>query len=55
MAFFPPPADVSKLLLAWMEWEKGEATPGRALANMKTGGMKELLQSLVDASLEADA
>ena len=42
---FPPP-DPAKLLQAWMEWERGEATPGRAMANLKTGGLRQLLESL---------
>ena len=42
-----PGPDASKLLEQWMEWERGEETPGRVLANLKTGGMPELLQSLV--------
>jgi len=42
---FPPP-DPAKLLQAWMEWEHGEATPGRAMANLKTGGLRQLLESL---------
>lgn len=41
-----PPADPSKLLSQWMAWEKGEETPGRVMANLKTGGMRELLEAL---------
>lgn len=41
-----PPADPSKLLAVWMEWETGETTPGRVMANLKTAGLKELLESL---------
>lgn len=41
-----PPADPKKLLAQWMEWEKGETTPGRVLANLKTAGMRELLEHL---------
>jgi hypothetical protein len=44
----PPPEPV-KLLAFWMEWEKGDTTPGRTMANLKTGGMKELLEQLVAA------
>ena len=43
-----PPPDPAKLLAQWMEWERGEETPGRVLANLKTGGMPDLLRSLVD-------
>jgi hypothetical protein len=42
-----PPPDPAKLLALWMEWEKGEATPGRVMANLKTGGLRDLLESLV--------
>ncbi|MGP8204754.1 MAG: hypothetical protein ACLQVK_01640 [Acidimicrobiales bacterium] len=41
-----PPPDPSKLLQSWMEWERGEVTPGRAMANMKTGGLRLLLEEL---------
>ncbi len=44
------PPDPEKLLAAWMEWEDGETPPGRVLANLKTGGMKELLQAIVAAA-----
>lgn len=50
-----PPPDPSKLLSQWMEWEKGEETPGRVMANLKTGGMKELLSSLAQAQEAAAA
>ena len=42
-----PPPDPEKLLEFWMEWERGDATPGRAMANLKTGGMRELLEQIV--------
>jgi hypothetical protein len=42
-----PPADPTKLLSYWMEWETGETTPGRVMSNLKTAGMKELLEALV--------
>lgn len=42
-----PPADPKKLLAWWMEWEKGETPPGRVMANLKTGGMKEFLEAIV--------
>jgi hypothetical protein len=35
-----------------MEWERGETPPGQAMANLKTGGLKELLEELV-SQLEA--
>ncbi len=42
-----PPPDPQKLLASWMEWEKGETPPGRVMSNLKTGGLRELLESLV--------
>jgi hypothetical protein len=47
-----PPIDPVKLLALWMEWEKGETPPGQVLANLKTAGMKELLEELT-AQLQA--
>lgn len=44
-----PPPDPEKLLAAWMAWERGDETPGRVMANLKTAGMPELLRQLVDA------
>jgi len=41
-----PVPDPEKLLAQWMEWERGEATPGRVMANLKTGGLRDLLESL---------
>jgi len=39
-----PPIDPAKLLASWMEWERGETPPGQVMANLKTGGLKELLE-----------
>jgi hypothetical protein len=44
-----PPADPAKLLGYWMEWERGETTPGRVMANLKTAGLRELLEQLAGA------
>lgn len=45
---FPKPApNPAKLLSSWMEWETGEETPGRVIANLKTDGLRELLEQLV--------
>lgn len=41
-----PPADPSKLLAQWMEFEKGSTAPGKLIANLKTGGLRELLERL---------
>jgi hypothetical protein len=42
-----PAPDPAKLLEAWMEWEKGEALPGRTMSTMKTGGLRDILEGLV--------
>jgi hypothetical protein len=47
-----PPPDPAKLLAWWMEWEKGETPPGRVMSNLKTGGMRELLEDLAAAVKE---
>ncbi|HEX6392046.1 MAG TPA: hypothetical protein VFZ97_01310 [Acidimicrobiales bacterium] len=41
-----PPPDPAKLLSAWMEWERGDTPPGRVMSNLKTGGLRELLEGL---------
>jgi hypothetical protein len=41
----PPPNPV-KLLDIWMEWERGESTPGRVLADLKIGGLRDILEQL---------
>jgi len=43
-----PPPDPVKLLAYWQEWEQGETPPGRVMSNLKTAGLPELLQQLVD-------
>lgn len=48
-----PPPDPAKLLAHWMEWEAGDTPPGRVLANLKTGGLRELLEATVSVQLEA--
>ncbi|HWH35990.1 MAG TPA: hypothetical protein VNT56_11820 [Acidimicrobiales bacterium] len=42
-----PAPDPAKLLAQWMEWERGEEMPGRVLANLKTGGLRDVLEQLV--------
>jgi hypothetical protein len=42
-----PPPDPAKLLEAWMEWERGDVTPGRVMATLKTGGLRDLLETAV--------
>ena len=43
----PPAPDPDKLLAWWMEWERGETPPGKVIANLKTGGLPDLLRELV--------
>lgn len=45
-----PPPDPQKLLAHWMEWERGETPPGRVISNLKTSGMRELLETLAQAA-----
>lgn len=47
-----PPPDPEKLLALWMEWERGETPPGRVLSNLKTAGLRDLLESTVTAHQE---
>jgi hypothetical protein len=47
-----PPPDPAKLLAAWMEFERGEQAPGQVLANLKKGGLRELLEATVTAQHE---
>lgn len=49
MSFVPPVPDIAKLREAWDTWERGEETPGRVLANLKTSGMRELLALLSES------
>ena len=39
MAFDRPAPDLQKLIAAWEQFEAGEETPGRVLANLKTAGL----------------
>jgi hypothetical protein len=41
-----PPPDPTKLLADWMEWERGETPPGKVMSNLKTHGMRDLLETL---------
>lgn len=43
-----PPPDVEKLLAFWNEFEDGDTPPGRVIANLKTGGLPDLLRELVE-------
>ena len=50
-----PLPDPAKLLAQWMEWERGEETPGRVMANLKTAGLRVLLEELVESVAVAAA
>jgi hypothetical protein len=43
-----PIPDPHKLLAHWLEWERGDTPPGRVMSNLKTGGMRELLEALAE-------
>lgn len=45
--FEQPPPDLTKLVAAWEKFEKGEESPGRVLADLKTAGLDVVLQQLV--------
>lgn len=47
MAFERPAPDLTKLLAAWEEFERGEQAPGKVLANLKTAGLPEVLNELI--------
>jgi len=49
MSFTPPPPDLRKLQAAWEEWERGEQSPGKVLANLKTAGLGTVLAQLVES------
>lgn len=48
-----PPPDPQKLLAQWMEWERGETPPGRVMSNLKTGGLRQLLEQLAAPANQA--
>ncbi len=49
MSFEQPAPDLSKIIAAWDEFEQGEETPGRVLANMKTAGLDRVLAELAES------
>lgn len=51
MADIPPP-EPEKLLATWMQWERAELPPGKVMADLKKGGLRELLESTVQAQIE---
>ena len=54
-SFERPAPDLTKILAAWEGWERGDETPGRAMADMKTAGLDEVLRRLVDTGWRFDA
>jgi hypothetical protein len=50
-----PAPDPHKLLAHWMEWERGETPPGRVMSNLKTGGMRQLLETLATQTAASGA
>lgn len=50
-----PPPDPAKLLAFWMEWERGETPPGKVIANLKTNGLRDLIEAMVAAQAATDA
>ncbi len=50
MADERPVTDPAKLLATWMDWERGDETPGQVLANLKKAGMRDLLEDLASAA-----
>jgi hypothetical protein len=49
MAFDTPAPDLSKLISAWEEWERGDETPGKVLSRLKTAGLPAVLAELRDS------
>ena len=49
MSFERPAPDLTKLLAAWEEFERGEQSPGKVLANLKTAGLPEVLAALAES------
>ena len=45
-----PPADPAKLLALWGDWEAGDEMPGQAVANLKKGGLPDVLTASVEAT-----
>jgi len=49
MSFDRPAPDLAKLLSAWEEFERGEQQPGKVIANLKTAGLPEVLNELIES------
>jgi hypothetical protein len=48
-SFEQPAPDLTKLIAAWEAFERGEESPGKVLANLKTAGLPQVLQELADS------
>ncbi len=49
MSFERPAPDLTKLVAAWQSFERGEETPGKVLANLKTAGLADVFQQLTES------
>ncbi|HZN14181.1 MAG TPA: hypothetical protein VFB78_07945 [Acidimicrobiales bacterium] len=49
-----PTADPAKLLVHWMEWEKGDTNPGELVKQLKKGGLREILEEQAAAGQATD-
>jgi hypothetical protein len=47
--FERPAPDLQKLIAAWEQFEAGEESPGKVLANLKTAGLPEVLRQLAES------
>jgi len=50
-----PAPDPQKILTHWMEWEKGDTTPGDVMKNLKISGLRELLETLAGVQSPSEA
>lgn len=48
-SFETPAPDLTKLIAAWDEWERGDESPGKVLSKLKTAGMHTVLSQLVES------
>jgi hypothetical protein len=48
-SFETPAPDLTKLIAAWDEWERGEESPGKVLSKLKTAGMHTVLTQLQES------
>ncbi|MEY4606930.1 MAG: hypothetical protein RLY45_1690 [Actinomycetota bacterium] len=55
MSFEPPAPDLEKIIAAWEEWERGDESPGRVMANLKTAGLPAVLHRLRDEGWKPSA